>query len=98
MSTGKTIAETAYQPGFEHPPYFSRLFKKEVGLTPMRQYAGCSIMRMLSSSFNTLDFSGREIQQATHLEKHSMLSSEMYVFKLYGSCQRSQQNIKLHTT
>jgi AraC family transcriptional regulator, transcriptional activator of pobA len=34
MSTDKTVAETAYQLGFEHPPYFSRLFKKEVGLTP----------------------------------------------------------------
>ena len=35
MSTDNTIAETAYQLGFENPPYFSRLFKKEVGLTPM---------------------------------------------------------------
>jgi len=35
MSTDNTIAETAYQLGFEHPPYFSRLFKKEVGLTPL---------------------------------------------------------------
>jgi AraC-like DNA-binding protein len=34
MSTGKTVAETAYWLGFENPPYFSRLFKKEVGLTP----------------------------------------------------------------
>ncbi|QEM07178.1 helix-turn-helix transcriptional regulator [Mucilaginibacter rubeus] len=34
MSTDKTVAETAYQLGFENPPYFSRLFKKEVGLTP----------------------------------------------------------------
>ncbi|WP_428658188.1 helix-turn-helix domain-containing protein [Runella sp.] len=34
MSTDNTIAETAYQLGFENPPYFSRLFKKEVGLTP----------------------------------------------------------------
>lgn len=34
MSTENTIAETAYQLGFENPPYFSRLFKKEVGLTP----------------------------------------------------------------
>jgi AraC family transcriptional regulator, transcriptional activator of pobA len=35
MSTDKTIAETAYELGFENPPYFSRLFKKEVGLTPI---------------------------------------------------------------
>jgi len=34
MSTDNTIAETAYQLGFENPPYFSRLFK-EVGLTPI---------------------------------------------------------------
>lgn len=34
MSTDKTVAETAYRLGFENPPYFSRLFKKEVGLTP----------------------------------------------------------------
>lgn len=34
MSTDKTVAETAYQLGFENPPYFSRLFKKEVGVTP----------------------------------------------------------------
>lgn len=33
-STENTIAETAYQLGFENPPYFSRLFKKEVGVTP----------------------------------------------------------------
>jgi len=35
ISSDKTIAETAYQLGFENPPYFSRLFKKEVGLTPV---------------------------------------------------------------
>lgn len=34
MSTDKTVAETAHGLGFENPPYFSRLFKKEVGLTP----------------------------------------------------------------
>jgi len=35
LGTENTIAETAYQLGFENPPYFSRLFKKEVGLTPL---------------------------------------------------------------
>jgi AraC family transcriptional activator of pobA len=34
LSTKNTVAETAYQLGFENPPYFSRLFKKEIGLTP----------------------------------------------------------------
>jgi len=30
----RNIAEIAYLLGFENPPYFSRLFKKEVGLSP----------------------------------------------------------------
>jgi len=34
ISTENTIAETAYQLGFENPPYFSRLFKKQTGITP----------------------------------------------------------------
>jgi AraC-like DNA-binding protein len=33
LSTDKTVSETAYELGFENPPYFSRLFKKEFGLT-----------------------------------------------------------------
>lgn len=34
MGTEKTVSETAYELGFENPPYFCRLFKKEVGMTP----------------------------------------------------------------
>ncbi|MFC0776260.1 helix-turn-helix domain-containing protein [Terrimonas alba] len=34
VGSDNTIAETAYRLGFENPPYFSRLFKKEVGLSP----------------------------------------------------------------
>jgi AraC family transcriptional activator of pobA len=34
QATERTVAETAYVLGFENPPYFSRLFKKEVGITP----------------------------------------------------------------
>jgi AraC family transcriptional regulator, transcriptional activator of pobA len=34
MGSDNTVAETAYMLGFENPPYFSRLFKKETGLSP----------------------------------------------------------------
>lgn len=34
LSTSLSINETAYQLGFEYPPYFSRLFKNKTGLTP----------------------------------------------------------------
>lgn len=30
----KTVAEVAYELGFDYPPYFSRLFKKKEGITP----------------------------------------------------------------
>lgn len=33
--TGKTVSEIAYSLGFENLPYFSRLFKKQVGKTPV---------------------------------------------------------------
>ena len=29
-----SVSETAYALGFDNPPYFSRLFKKEVGISP----------------------------------------------------------------
>jgi AraC-like DNA-binding protein len=35
-SSDRTIAETAYLLGFENPPYFTRLFKKETGLSPIQ--------------------------------------------------------------
>jgi AraC-like DNA-binding protein len=31
----RSISEIVFQLGFENPPYFSRLFNKEVGVTPM---------------------------------------------------------------
>src|SRR6185436_7559481 len=34
MGADTTVAEIAYALGFDNPPYFSRLFKKEVGVTP----------------------------------------------------------------
>ena len=36
MSTDNTIAETAFQLGFENSPYFSRLLKKTIGITEYR--------------------------------------------------------------
>ncbi|PIB35739.1 transcriptional regulator [Reichenbachiella sp. 5M10] len=34
LNPNKTIAEVAYELGFEYPPYFSRLFKKKEGINP----------------------------------------------------------------
>jgi AraC-like DNA-binding protein len=34
MSEGHSVSEIAYELGFENPPYFSRLFRKETGMSP----------------------------------------------------------------
>lgn len=36
LSSEDNVAEIAYQLGFENPPYFTRLFKKMVGITPVQ--------------------------------------------------------------
>lgn len=39
LKPNKSIAEVAYELGFEYPQYFSRLFKKKEGLSPS-EYRG----------------------------------------------------------
>lgn len=34
LDTGKSISEVAYELGFQYPQHFSRLFKKQVGMSP----------------------------------------------------------------
>lgn len=36
LSPNLTISETAYKLGFEYPQYFSRMFKKKVGISPKK--------------------------------------------------------------
>jgi AraC family transcriptional regulator, transcriptional activator of pobA len=35
VSEDHSVSEIAYELGFENPPYFSRLFKKETGMSPV---------------------------------------------------------------
>lgn len=43
LTPDASVAETAYQLGFEYPQYFSRLFKKKVGLSPKQFIANHSL-------------------------------------------------------
>ena len=36
VSSDKTVAEIAYELGFEYPPYFTRFFKKKTQTTPLQ--------------------------------------------------------------
>ena len=35
FDTSKSISEIAYDLGFKHPPHFTKIFKQNVGLTPL---------------------------------------------------------------
>jgi len=34
FDTSKSVGEIAYELGFKHPQHFTRMFKKEVGMSP----------------------------------------------------------------
>lgn len=42
LASGKGIAQTAYDLGFEYPQHLSRMFRKTVGITPTQYLASLS--------------------------------------------------------